>query len=312
MTDKKGYPTPSSTTRVTGVARTRNPNSGIQTPVPPEATKIQYPTPTPKTAVQQKVQVPGYPKPPQTTTVVQPRTKATQVNQKTKVAIAPKFQFQLPTLPKFDVKQNIIPLVGTGIALAAVFPILLNIFPYPRVIFQKALNIPSQECKSDDGKYLAGNVMILGQDGKTNVLYSCRDSILNGVESGVKRGVGEDGKTFSLPAGNYVINKAKKFYPGDENNKPLKDVFAYEYAVQEKGKTEINNDLGKLPDNWTSTHQVGSVGMIYPINYNSTDLIKGNEIALELGVKPDSTVYQLHKLGYLDGTTLVVRGNLKP
>jgi DNA-binding GntR family transcriptional regulator len=52
--------------------------------------------------------------------------------------------------------------------------------------------------------------------------------------------------------------------------------------------------------------------MIYPVNYNSTDLIKGNEIALELGVKPDSTVYQLHKLGYLDGTTLVVRGNIKP
>jgi hypothetical protein len=256
--------------------------------------------------------VPGYPKPPQVGTVVQPRTKATQVNQKTKVVLTPKFQFRLPTLPKFDVKLNIIPLVGTGIALAAVFPILLNVFPYPRVMFQKALNIPSQECKSDDGKYLAGNVLILGQDGKTNVLYSCRDSILNGVESGVKRGVGEDGKTFSLPAGNYVINKAKKFFPGDENNKPLKDVFAYEYAVQEKGKTEINNDLGKLPDDWTATHKIGSVGMIYPVNYNSTDLIKGNEIALELGVKPDSTVYQLHKLGYLDGTTLVVRGNIKP
>ncbi len=309
MASQNDYPTPK--TQV-------NRNSGIQPPIKPitQATKIQYPKPPaqsiPANASNSGI-IPVYPKPStqsDSKTVLQ--TSPTILQNTKPVATAKTTEFKLPQIPNLNLKQNILPLVGSSIVVVLLTPMLLNIFPQPRVMFQKALRIPSQECKGDDGKYLAGNVLILGQDGKTNILYSCRDSILNGQEGGVKRGLSSDGKSFALPAGNYVINKATKFRPADENKKPIQLPFLFEFAAQEKGKNEIKNNLAALDSSWATTHKVGSVGMIYPVNYESNDFVKGNEIALEIGVKPDSTIYQLSKLGYLEGATLVVRTGPKP
>jgi hypothetical protein len=315
MADQNDYPTPQ--TRVTGVGRTKVRNSGVtglpsqaptQTPTkypnpganPPSGIKAIYPNPN--TVLQQPNTVLQQPN-----TVVQQPTRIKK-SPKTNGVKVPKF-----TLPKFDLNfKQLLPLIGASVAIAAMVPLLLNIFPQPRIAFQKTFKLPSQECKDDQGKFLQGRVLILGQEGKTNTLTFCNDSIVNGVENGVKRGLSDDKKSFALPAGNYVINAASKFKAQGDENKSVTLPFLYEFAAQESGKAEIKNNLAKLPDDWAKTHKVGSVGVIYPINYQSTDEIKSNEIALELAVKPDSAIYQLHKMKYLDGTTLVVKGNLKP
>jgi hypothetical protein len=312
MTDKNDYPTPQN--QVTGVGRTKVRNTG-NTGLPNQAPKFvptKYPNPganqSPPEAKKVKT---GYPNP--TTGFQQPKTAVQQTKenkaQKAKALNVPKFT--LPKFPNLNFKQ-LLSLVGVSFAVAAIFPLILNVFPQPRIAFQKTFKLPSQECKDDQGKFLTGRVLILGQEGKTNTLTFCNDSIVNGVENGVRRGLSEDKKSFALPPGNYVINTANKFKAQGEDKKSVALPFLYEYAAQESGKTEINNNLAKLPDNWTKTHKVGSVGILYPINYQATDEIKSNEIALELAVKPDSAIYNLHKMKYLDGATLVVKGNLKP
>ena len=304
MTNNR-YPTPNST--VTKIQpKAKRPNSGIHPVVPAPNPNVDakpensgffhYPgsQDTAKTVVQT-----NYPQPPQTKSK---RNQATTLQQTAvKNPAKPKNKLNIS-----DPKLSLLPFAGVVIVSFMIIPVFGNLFPYPRVLLQKTFGIASNECKLDSGELITGNALILTQDGKTNVLYSCRDSILNGTENGVKRGMNDDGKSFALPVGNYRLQKAKKFLPTDDFNHAVQLPFAYEFAAQETGKDKVINDLSQLPADWTQTHKITSVGMIYPINSTSKD-IKGNEVNLEIGVKPDSTIFKLHQKGYLDGTVLVVK-----